>query len=36
VCRIRLRKGTNAFLMTMEWIDVLAEAWAAPHPQTLG
>lgn len=36
VCRLRLRKGTNAFLMTMEWIDVLAEAWAAPHPQTLG
>ena len=31
VCRVRLRRGTDAFLRTMAWIDVLAGAWATPH-----
>ena len=31
VCRVRLRRGTDAFLKTMVWISVLAEQMAAPH-----
>jgi len=30
VCRLRLRRGTDAFLMTMSWIETVAEKWAAP------
>jgi len=30
VCRVRLRRGTDAFLRTMVWVDVVADAWAAP------
>lgn len=30
VCRIRLRRGTDAFLRTMSWVDYLADTWAVP------
>jgi hypothetical protein len=31
VCRVRLRRGTDAFLKTMSWVDYLAATWAVPH-----
>jgi hypothetical protein len=34
VCRVRLRRGTDAFVKTMSWIDFLAAQWPVPgRPQ---
>ncbi len=32
VCRVRRRRGANAFLKAMSWIDTLAETWAGSVP----
>jgi len=30
VCRVRLRRGTDAFVRTMSWVELLAATWAVP------
>ncbi len=32
VCRLRLRKGTDAFYQAMSWVHTLAEAWGSDVP----
>jgi len=36
VCRIRLRRGTDAFLQVMEWIDVLGREMGPPYRYRTG